>query len=232
MLPELVKLLRRDDSPALQVSSAKLAACAAVASRRPSQLLTPAMQTMATLPPAQLEAAWAITNVASGESKHTDAVVALGGVPEFLRLLDSPDEQVCGQAAWGLGNIAGDSVQHRNLVLGSGALAKLCKVRCACSFVAQPLLRLWSWVAARGCASSNRAHGAWSVLVLQRALGANNTVSVVRRCVWALTNLCRGQSVILDDVRPDRAADARVATVARNRCLILCTFVLCLRPSE
>lgn len=32
--------------------------------------------------------------MASGESKHTDAVVALGCVPEFLRLLDSPDEQV------------------------------------------------------------------------------------------------------------------------------------------
>lgn len=76
-------------------------------------------------PKLQLEAAWAITNVACGEPRHTRELVSLGVVPPLIAIISNSPDNIREQALWALGNVSGDSENSRDILLEAGVLQPL-----------------------------------------------------------------------------------------------------------
>lgn len=70
----------------------------------------------------QMEATWALTNIASGTTMQCQSIVDKGGIPIFIKLLTSELEMTVEQAVWALGNIAGDTHFNRDTIIKLGGL--------------------------------------------------------------------------------------------------------------
>ncbi|XP_046649765.1 importin subunit alpha-1-like [Daphnia pulicaria] len=157
-------------------------------------------------PGLQLNSTLALTNIVSGTSDQTKAVVSAGAVPGLLSLLDSPHPVVAEIAIRALGNIAIDRPEHRDNVIEHGFIGKLSaliKPETSAKF-----LRNVTWALLSLCCAVDNPLTVPAVRQLLPALAhliKNNDEEILADACWVLADISKNS-----DERTQEVVDAGV----------------------
>lgn len=141
-------------------------------------------------PQLQLEATWALTNVASGTTIQCQSIIDKGGIPLFVELLKSSNMGIVEQAIWAIGNISSDCVFYRDTIIRSGGLVNLVEV--TKKLTDETLIKHCCWALSNLCRGSplpkydNIKH-AIPVLCHMIAQGKLNDKEIIADCCWAIS---------------------------------------------
>eukprot|EP00128_Syssomonas_multiformis_P004893 Colp12_sorted_trinity150504_noHs@26743 len=139
-------------------------------------------------PDLQCEAAWVITNLASGtEEEHIHAICQSGACQGLIALLDLPNPDIRAHAVWALGNIVGESADCRDFVLQLGAAPPLLRL-----LNSQPNAGQAVWTLSNLCRGKNPLPD-WEIVkhfipTLARTIYSQDEGTILNSC-WAFSYL-------------------------------------------
>ena len=153
----------------------------------------------------QVEALWALTNVAAGSSDHARVLIQKGAIPALVGLMGSSNDEVLEQAVWVLGNLAGDGPPARDKVLKEKALVPLLQIINNSNRLS--LQRISTWALSNICdgqpqaySSSTSSFNLQAVLSCLVKIISNDDTEVLSHVCWALSHLCDGPSKYVEQV--------------------------------
>jgi len=147
----------------------------------------------------QFEASWVLTNIASGESHQTQAVVDAGGVPAFLEMLRTGDVETKEQVIWAMANIAGDSAKLRDYCLQAGTMDAF--LACLVQHESRTeMMKHTTWGLSNLCRGKPRPNIEYiskAMPYLSRLLQVNEP-EVLTDALWALSYIADGDENQID----------------------------------
>ncbi|XP_062999558.1 importin subunit alpha-8 [Elgaria multicarinata webbii] len=146
-------------------------------------------------PNLQFEAAWVLTNIASGTSDQTRVVVEANGIQGLVVLLSSPHIHICEQAVWALGNIAGDGPMYRDTLINFNVIPPLLSLVVPTTPV--EFLRNITWTLSNLCRNKNPYPPLGAVKEMLPALSSlleHEDKDILSDACWAMSYLTDGSN--------------------------------------